>query len=66
MMGLGISEEEAKAYEEEFKSGKAIVMVKADQREVDARHILAINGATNVHMEPTDPAPSVNPFTPRT
>lgn len=65
MMGLGISEEEAKAYEEEFNAGKAIVIVKARQREVDARHLLATHGATNVHFEPTDPSPTVNPFNPR-
>jgi hypothetical protein len=65
MMGLGLSEEEAKAYEQEFNAGRAIVTVKSGPREVDARHILATHGASNVHFEPTDPKPNVNPFVPR-
>ena len=65
MMGLGVSEEEAKVYEKAFHDGKAIVTVHAGNREVDARDILFRNGTENIHAEPLDPPPGVNPILPR-
>jgi hypothetical protein len=65
MMGLGVSEEEAKVYETAFHAGKAIVTVHAGNREVDARDILFRNGAENIHAESHDPRPGVNPILPR-
>jgi len=61
MMGLGVSEEEAKVYESEFYAGRAILTVHAGRRELEAASILRKHGATNVHNEPTDPRPFVSP-----
>jgi len=55
MVGLGISEEEARVYEEEFHAGRAIVTVHAGQRVPEARRILGRHGAHNIQSEPTDP-----------
>jgi hypothetical protein len=47
LIGLGIPEEEAKYYEGEFKSGRTLVTVKADNRYDEAWKILHRNGAYN-------------------
>jgi hypothetical protein len=47
LIGLGIPEEEAHYYEGEFKSGRALVTVKADNRYDEAWRILHRNGAYN-------------------
>jgi len=62
MMGLGVSEEEAKVYEQEFQAGRAIVTVHAGGRELEAAAILRRHGAYNVHSEGTDPRPTINPL----
>jgi hypothetical protein len=62
MMGLGVSEEEAKVYEREFHAGRAIVTVHAGSRELEAASILRRHGATNVHNEASDPVTTVSPF----
>lgn len=62
MMGLGLSEEEAKVYEDEFRAGRAIVTVHAHMRELEAASLLRRHGANNVHTEPVDPRLSVNPL----
>jgi hypothetical protein len=51
MAGLGISEEEARDYEREFRAGRAIVTVQARGRSLDARRILDAHGAHNIHSE---------------
>jgi hypothetical protein len=55
MVGLGISEEEARVYENEFNAGRAIVTVHAGERAAEVRRILDLHGAHNVHNEPSDP-----------
>ena len=45
MIGMGLSEEEAQHYEEEFASGHVLVVVKADGRHAEARDILTRCGA---------------------
>ena len=55
MVGLGISEEEARVYEKEFNAGRAIVTVHAGQRSKEVREILGRHVAHNVQNEPTDP-----------
>ena len=45
LIGLGIPEEDAHYYESEFKSGRALVTVKADGRYDEAWAILSRNGA---------------------
>src|SRR5437588_4004977 len=45
LIGLGIPEEEARYYEEEFKAGRTIVTVKAGTRYQEARDILHRHGA---------------------
>jgi hypothetical protein len=59
--GLGISENEAKIYEQEFRSGKGIVTVRPGTREAEARSILRKNGAYNIQDEAADPLHSVKP-----
>jgi hypothetical protein len=48
LVGLGIPENEASYYEEEFKAGRTLVTVKADSRANEAWGILARNGAYNM------------------
>jgi len=47
LIGLGIPEEEAHYYEGEFKTGRTLVTVKADNRYDEAWKILHRNGAYN-------------------
>jgi uncharacterized protein (TIGR02271 family) len=47
LIGLGIPEEEAHYYEGEFKSGRTLVTVKADNRYDEAWNIMHRNGAYN-------------------
>ena len=51
MKGLGISEDEARFYEKEFQSGRAIVAVKAGNRSAEAADILVRSGGRGVHAE---------------
>jgi hypothetical protein len=44
-VGMGLSEEEARHYENEFKAGRAIIVVRAGDRGEEARAILRRNGA---------------------
>ena len=55
MMGAGISEEEARVYEKEFNSGRAIVTVNAGERVLEGFRILGRHGAQHVQNEPSDP-----------
>ena len=55
LTGLGISEEEARFYEQEFKAGKAIVAVKTQNRIEDAREILQRHGGYHFEMRPRSP-----------
>jgi hypothetical protein len=58
LVGLGIPEDEAKYYEGEFKSGRTIVTVKADDRYDEAWSILHSHGAYNKQTPATTtPAP---------
>ena len=45
LIGLGIPNEEASYYEDEFKAGRTLVTVKADTRYQEARDILRRHGA---------------------
>lgn len=49
LLGLGIPEEEAAYYEEEFKSGRTLVTVRADGRYDEARAILQRFGSYDYH-----------------
>ena len=51
MQGLGISEDEARYYEKEFHSGRAIVAVKAGNRSAEAADLLVRHGGRGVHAE---------------
>jgi outer membrane lipoprotein SlyB len=44
-VGMGLSEEEARHYEQEFKAGRTIIVVHAGDRSEEARAILRRNGA---------------------
>lgn len=51
LTGLGISEEEARYYEREFNSGRAIVAVRPNGRAAEAAEILTRSGGRGVHCE---------------
>ncbi|MEO8970078.1 MAG: hypothetical protein ABI406_00585, partial [Ktedonobacteraceae bacterium] len=42
---MGVPEEQARQYEQEFKAGRTIVTIKTDDRQQDALNILSNNGA---------------------
>ena len=48
LVGLGIPEEDAQYYEEEFRSGRILVTVRAGNRAAEAREILLSHGAVGV------------------
>jgi uncharacterized protein (TIGR02271 family) len=52
LIGLGIPEEEAKFYEQELKSGRTIVTVKAGNRAEEARDILYRHGGYSMENAP--------------
>jgi hypothetical protein len=52
MTGLGVSEDEARFYEREFQSGRAIVAVKAGARAADAAAILRKHGGYDLQNRP--------------
>jgi hydrogenase maturation factor len=54
MTGLGISEDEARFYEQEFHAGKAIVAVHAGPRAKEAAEILRRHGGYNLENRPDD------------
>ena len=53
-VSMGVPEEQARQYEQEFKAGRTIVTVKTDDRQQDALDILNRNGAiyANAHVRP--------------
>ena len=55
LQGLGISEEEARLYEQHFREGRAIVAVKAGPRSTEAAQILRNFGGQHVHCEDHTP-----------
>lgn len=50
-MNMGVPEEEAQYYDEEFKAGRSIVTVHPGDRNTEAREILGAAGAHNIHNE---------------
>lgn len=64
MTGLGLSQEEALHYEKEFKSGKAIVTVRAGERADDAVAILRKYGGfvRRDNTPPDGPVPPVGEY----
>jgi len=55
LTGMGVPEEDARYYDEEFKGGRTIVTVKADGRYDDARVILHAHGAYDTDTRDTGP-----------
>ena len=49
LVKLGIPEEDADYYQNEFNAGRTIVVVRAPDRSEEATNILRENGAYNVH-----------------
>jgi len=60
--GLGVSEEEARFYEQEFRSGKAIVAVKAGNRAAQAAEILRRHGGYDLQNRPVGEVPTEGVF----
>lgn len=54
LVGLGISDEEAAYYDEEFQRGRTIVVVQEDKRAAEAAAILNRNESRNRYLVPTD------------
>jgi hypothetical protein len=52
LVGLGVPEQEAAYYDNEFKSGRTIVTVQADERATDAWDVLMRHGAYDVERRP--------------
>jgi len=61
LTGMGVSDEEAHYYENEFQAGHAIVAVQADGREQEAMDLLHTNGAYNYGMRYGAPQPEISP-----
>ena len=57
MAGLGLSEDEARFYEQEFHSGKAIVTVRAGSRTASAVDILRRHGGYDMETRRRSPVP---------
>ena len=55
MLGLWLSEREARLYAVKFASGRAIVAVPADMRAEQAVDILRLHHRHDIHREPCDP-----------
>jgi hypothetical protein len=55
LRGLGLSEEEAARYDEQFQAGKAIVAVRPGIRAVDAAEILRRHGGYDIHNTAENP-----------
>ena len=62
MTGLGVSEEEARFYENEFQSGRAIVAVKAGNRCAAAAEILKRHGGYDLQNRPAGDVPTEGVF----
>src|SRR2546421_9131540 len=62
MTGLGVSEEEARFYEQEFQSGKAIVAVRAFSRMSDAVQILRRRGGYDMKTRCPSDVPTHGAF----
>ena len=60
--GLGVSEEEARFYEQEFNSGRAIVAVKAGPRAAEAAEILRRHGGYDLQNRPVEEVPTHGVF----
>jgi hypothetical protein len=62
LTGLDVSEDEARLYEHEFNSGKAIVAVKAATRCRDAARILKNHGGYDLQNRPAGDVPTEGVF----
>jgi hypothetical protein len=61
MRGLGVSEDEALRYEQQFKAGKAIVAVHAGPRLADAAAVFRRHGGYDLHHEAHSSVPLTGP-----
>lgn len=50
LTGLGVSEDEAKYYDEQFQQGRTVVIVQSDDRAGEAYDILTRNYSNNPHL----------------
>jgi hypothetical protein len=62
MTGLGVSEEEAKFYEQHFNEGKAIVAVKPGNRAAEAGEILRRHGGYDLQNRQVSPVDTTGTF----
>lgn len=62
MTGLGLSEQEAKFYEQHFNEGRAIVAVKPGSRVADAADILVRSGGRHIYSQATSPVDTSGVF----
>jgi hypothetical protein len=62
MAGLGVSEDEARYYEQQFRAGKAIVAVRAGERSAEAADILRRHGGYQVQKRTDSPVETKGTF----
>lgn len=53
LMGVGVPEDQAKFYEDEFNAGRPLITVQADGRSDKAWTIMQQHGAYNAHTRPS-------------
>jgi hypothetical protein len=58
LVGLGIPEDEAQFYEQEFQAGRTLVTVKAQDRSAEVWEIMRRHGAYDVTLRGTTTAPA--------
>jgi hypothetical protein len=54
LIGLGMSEADARYYEDEVSAGRMVLTVRSENREEQVRSILREHGATNVRVSQTE------------
>lgn len=61
LVGLGISEKDARFYERELKSGRTLITVRSPARPAEVAEILRAQGGYDVHNQAMDMTPDMTP-----
>jgi len=65
LIGLGVGDEEAAYYDDEFRKGRTIVLVQPGERGNVAYSILNSNNSQNPHMMPPEKYTAIPPLLPQ-
>lgn len=60
LMNLGVPQEQASYYNEEYKAGHIVVSVRPDGREDEVKNILSNNGAYDYNRNPSSQQPPMS------